>query len=60
MLEAVSGTAQVKPDRSDSRAANLSGVMYLNKSFLMKESNYLNNGYLAEMKAPCVLARIKG
>lgn len=60
MLGAVSGTAQVKPDRSDSRAANLSGVMYLNKSFLMKESNYSNNGYLVEMKAPCILARIKG
>lgn len=61
MLRAVSGIAQVKPDRSDSRAATLSGVMYLkNKSFLMKESNNLNNGYLVEIKAPCILARIKG
>lgn len=60
MLRAVSGTAQVKPNMSDSRAANLSAMYLGNKPFLMKGSNDLGSGYLVEVKALCILARRKG
>ena len=60
MLRAASRIAQVKPDMSDSRAANLSAMYLGNKPFLMKGSNDLKSGCLVEMKAPCILARKKG
>lgn len=41
---------------SDSRAANLSAMYLGNKPFLKKGSNDLKSDYLAETKAPCILA----